>query len=103
MILLKDFKKYDDAHIMVNSIYYKYENVYVDDGILIKELPNQNLDVNQEAVLCIDLETKQPYYFYREIQMEGQELKEKLEKINFLEKQVADLSFLVMQLQGGAN
>lgn len=100
MILLKDFKQYNDQHTMVSTTFYIFTEEQVKDGIVVNSLPEITLEQKNKSILCINLETKEPYYLrLEETNTEEQYIK----KIEILEKQVADLSFLVMQLQGGTN
>lgn len=100
MILLKDFKEYNDKHTMVSTIFYIFTEEQAKDGIVVNSLPEVTLEQQQNSILCINIETKEPYY----LTLEGSNTEEQyIKKIEILEKQVAELSFLVMQLQGGTN
>lgn len=66
-------------------------------GLVVEQLPKVDKIEGKEAITCIDLEAQQVYYKYEDAPITEEN------KIEILEKQVAELSFLVMQLQGGTN
>ncbi|WP_024622157.1 hypothetical protein [Metaclostridioides mangenotii] len=67
-------------------------------GIFVESIPEAERIEGKDSILKYDPNTKTLYYDY----IENTEAVNK-EKIDFLEKQVADLTFMIMQLQGGTN
>lgn len=66
-------------------------------GLVVEKLPITELIEGKAAIICVDLDTKEAYYEYEDIPQTEED------KIGFLEKQVADLTFMIMQMQGGTN
>ena len=67
------------------------------EGIVLDTVPDSQKIEGKTAVRCVDLDTQQVYYEYENIPISEEN------EIDILKKQVAELSFLVMQLQGGTN
>lgn len=66
-------------------------------GIVLETVPEPQKTEGKAAKRCVDLDTQEVYYEYEDIP------KTEESEIEILKKQVADLTFLVMQLQGGTN
>jgi len=99
MILLGSFKQIEGNKHKVGLIHYRPELLQdTSGGILVETLPKplQQFE-GKESVLYVNIDTKEPFYEYEDIPISEET------KIEILEKQVAELSFLVMQLQGGTN
>jgi len=98
MIFLGNLEQIQDNKHKVNFIHYKAELLQdTSNGILVEKLPEANQQGEKAAVLYVNIDTKESFYEYEDIP------KTEEKKIEILEKQVAELSFLVMQLQGGTN
>ena len=98
MKFLGNLEQIKDNKYKVGLIHYKPELLKdTSNGILVEKLPEPTQQDGRVAVLYVNIDTKEPFYEYEDIP------KSEEDKIDFLEKQVADLTFLVMQLQGGAN
>lgn len=98
MIFLGNLEKIQDNKHKVSFIHYKAELLQdTSNGMLVEKLPEQTQQNGKVAVLYVNIDTKEPFYEYEDIPMSEET------KIEILEKQVAELSFLVMQLQGGTN
>jgi tRNA splicing ligase len=67
-------------------------------GFLVESISEAERIEGKEHILKYDPNTKTLYYEY----IENTDAVNK-EKIDFLEKQVADLTFMIMQMQGGTN
>lgn len=65
------------------------------EGIVVEVLSEPEKISGKEAVRCVNLDTQEVFYEYEDAPITEEK------KISILEKQVAELSFLVMQLQGG--
>jgi hypothetical protein len=98
MKYLGNLEQLEDNKYKVNFIHYKPELLQdTSEGILVETLPEPTQQDGKIAVLYVNIETKEPFYEYEDIpQTEESEM-------DILKKQVADLTFLVMQLQGGTN
>ena len=82
----------------VGLIHYKPELLQdTSNGILVEKLPEPTQQDGKVAVLYVNIDTKETFYEYEDIP------KTEESEIDILKKQVAELSFLVMQLQGGTN
>lgn len=66
-------------------------------GVVLETVPEPQEIEGKAAIRCVDLDTQQVYYEYEDIPISEEN------EIDILKKQVAELSFLVMQLQGGTN
>ncbi|MCR1955143.1 hypothetical protein NSA24_10100 [Clostridioides mangenotii] len=98
MIFLGNLEQIKDNKHKVNFIHYKAELLQdTSNGILVEKLPESTQQEGKVAVLYVNIDTKEPFYEFEDIPM----LEES--EIDILKKQVAELSFLVMQLQGGTN
>ncbi len=99
MIFLGNLEQVKDNKHKVNFIHYKAEEYGGDknNGILVEKLPEPTQQDGKVAVLYVNIDTKVPFYEHEDIPISEET------KIEILEKQVAELSFLVMQLQGGTN
>ena len=98
MKFLGNLEQINDNKYKVNFVHYKPELLLdTSNGILVDKLPEPTQQDGKVAVLYINIDTKEPFYEYEDIPKTGED------KIGFLEKQVAELTFLVMQLQGGTN
>ncbi len=98
MIFLGNLEQIKDSKYKVNFIHYKPELLQdTSGGILVEKLPESTQQDGKVAVLYVNKDTKEPFYEYEDIPISEEN------KIEILEKQVAELSFLVMQLQGGTN
>jgi hypothetical protein len=98
MIFLGNLEQIKDNKYKVNFIHYKPELLQdTSEGILVDILPEPTQQGGKAAVLYVNIDTEEPFYEYEDIP------KTKEDKIDFLEKQVADLTFMIMQLQGGTN
>ncbi|MBS5787200.1 MAG: hypothetical protein KIC98_04775 [Clostridioides difficile] len=105
-IFIYDLQKVEDDIFLIRGINYQPHifkpNV---EGVFLNEedfpiLDESKLKIN-DAKLYYNQATNKAYYEYFERPKTEDDISK--EKIIFLEKQVADLSFLVMQLQGGTN
>ncbi|WP_304340477.1 hypothetical protein [Metaclostridioides mangenotii] len=98
MKFLGNLEQIKDNKYKVNFIHYKPELLQdTSNGILVEKLPEQLQQDGKIAILYVNIDTKEPFYEYGDIpQIEEDEM-------DILKKQVADLTFLVMQLQGGTN
>lgn len=67
------------------------------EGIVLEKVPEPQKAEGKAAIRCVDLDTQEVYYEYEDIPISEER------EIEILKKQVAELSFLVMQLQGGTN
>lgn len=67
------------------------------EGVVLEIVPEPQKSEGKAAIRCVDLDTQEVYYEYVDIP------KTEESEIDILKKQVAELSFLVMQLQGGTN
>ena len=98
MIFLGNLEQIKDNKYKVNFIHYKPELLQdTSEGILVETLPEPTQQDGKVAVLYVNIDTKEPFYEYEDIP------KSEDDEIEILKKQVAELSFLVMQLQGGTN
>lgn len=98
MIYLGELKKIRDNVYRVDFVHSNPDLVKdKSNGIEVEELPEEEVQEGKIAVLYVNKDTKEPFYEYEDMPIS------KETKIEILEKQVAELSFLVMQLQGGAN
>jgi len=98
MVFLGNLEQINDNKCKVNFIHYQPELLQdTSNGILVDKLPEQTQQDGKGAVLYVNKDTKEPFYEYEDIpQSENDE-------IEILKKQVADLTFMIMQLQGGTN
>ncbi len=78
--------------------YGKTEEELLKTGFLVESIPEAERIEGKEPILKYDPNTKTLCYDY----VENTDAVNK-EKIDFLEKQVANLTFMIMQLQGGTN
>ncbi len=98
MIFLGNLEQVKDNKHKVNFIHYKAELLQdTSNGILVDKLAEPTQQDGKVAVLYVNIDTQQVYYEYEDIPIS------KETEIDILKKQVAELSFLVMQLQGGTN
>lgn len=98
MIFLGNLEQIKDNKHKVNFIHYKAELLQdTSNGILVEKLPESTQQERKVAVLYVNIDTKEPFYEFEDIPMSEES------EIDILKKQVAELSFLVMQLQGGTN
>jgi hypothetical protein len=98
MKFLGNLEQIKDNKYKVGLIHYKPELLQdTSDGILVKNLPEPTQQDGKAAVLYVNIDTKEPFYEYEDIPKSGES------EIEILKKQVADLTFMIMQLQGGTN
>jgi len=98
MKYLGNLEQVQDNKYKVGLIHYKPELLQdTSNGILVENLPEPTQQDGKVAVLYVNIDTKEPFYEYEDAPKSGED------KIDFLEKQVADLTFMIMQLQGGTN
>ncbi len=98
MIFLGNLEQIKDNKYKVGLIHYKPELLQdTSNGILVENLPEPTQQDGKVDVLHVNIDTQQVYYEYENIPISEEN------EIDILKKQVAELSFLVMQLQGGTN
>lgn len=99
MIFLGNLEQIKDNKHKVNFIHYRAEAYGGDksNGILVEKLAEPTQQDGKVAVLYVNIDTKEPFYEFEDIPIS------KETEIDILKKQVAELSFLVMQLQGGTD
>jgi len=96
MIYLGNLEQIKDNKFKVGLIHYKSELLHdTTGGILVEQLPEPTQQDGKVAVFYVNIDSKEPFYEYEDIPIS------KETEIDILEKQVADLTFLVMQMQGG--
>lgn len=102
MIFLGELIKINENIHKVHYINY-YAEEYTGDkskGVIVDKLPTFESN-DKRPILYVNTATKETFYEYEEIPKSEEDISK--EKIDFLEKQVADLTFMIMQLQGGTN
>jgi hypothetical protein len=96
MIYLGNLEQIKDNKYKVNFVHYKPGLLQdTSNGILIDRLPDPTQQDGKVAVLYVNIDTKEPLYEYEDIPQTEED------EIGILKKQVADLTFMIMQMQGG--
>jgi len=102
MIFLGDLKQVEGNKYKVGLIHYIPDLLEdTSDGILVEKLLEPIQQDGKVEVLYVNIDTKELFYEYEEIPKTKEDiLKDEME---IQKKQIADLTFMIMQIQGGTN